>query len=70
MITKENLMKLELDEEKSGQVLELLGKASEKLYPEDGYKKAKDEDDLAILTITKIPKKNDEKASDYSGIFR
>jgi hypothetical protein len=65
VITKEHLKKLEIDDEKAGQIIELLGNAASKLYHEDGYKKAKDEVDLEVLTLTKIPKNNDERSSDY-----
>lgn len=65
MITKDDLKKFDLDDEKSGQVMELLGTAAEKLYAENGYKKAKDEVDREILMLTKIAKKDDEKSSDY-----
>lgn len=65
MITQDNLKKIGLDEEKSKQVIDILGDASSKLYHEDGYKKAKDEDDLSFLTVTKIAKKDDERSSDY-----
>jgi predicted CopG family antitoxin len=65
MITKDDLTALGLAEDKATQALDLLGDAGKKLTPENVGKKAFDEVDLSVLTLTKMPKLDGEKTTDY-----
>jgi hypothetical protein len=65
MITIDDLKTIGLEEEKAKQALELLGDAAKKFTPENVGKKAFDEVDLAMLTLTKVPKNDNEKTTDY-----
>jgi hypothetical protein len=65
VITIDDLKASGLDEEKGKQVLDLLGDAGKKFTPENVGKKAFDEVDLSVLTLTKVPKLDNEKSTEY-----
>jgi hypothetical protein len=65
VITIDDLKASGLDEEKGKQVLDLLGDAGKRFTPENVGKKAFDEVDLSVLTLTKVPKLDGEKTTEY-----
>jgi hypothetical protein len=69
MITTDDLKTLGVAEDKAAQVIEALGDVSQKLTSETivekRVKKAFDDMDLETLSLTKVPKKDGEMATEY-----
>lgn len=65
MLTIDDLKTVGVAEESIPQIMELLGDASKKLFSENIAKKAFDDVDRAVLTITGKVKGSDQKTTDY-----